>query len=293
MDGFLDFLSRTLVVGLTEQAPLALAALGFAVLYRLTGLVNVAFAETITLGAYFGMWVNTALGANFYVSMAVAGMLAGLLSVATYLIVFLPPKRRKVGAVEMIIISFGLSVVLRHLLQFVFGYEIVFFRVPPPSYMKFLGVGITSHDITAVTLVVALTLALSLFIQKTRYGKQIRALASDEHLALASGINPLLVTLMVWFFAGVAGGLAGAFFGVKASVMPDLGWDRFLLMLLVVLVGGRGSIWRVVAAAFGAGLVLTGLTLELTPLYAQVILIAVFIVILKARGNATREEAKV
>jgi branched-chain amino acid transport system permease protein len=293
MEAVLDFLSRTLVVGLTEQAPLALAALGFAVLYRLTGLVNVAFAETITLGAYFGMWATTTLGGNFYVAMVVAGLLSGLLSVVTYLLVFLPPKRRRVGAVEMIIISFGLSVVLRHALQYVFGYEIVFFKVPPPTYMKILGVGVTSHDIVAVTLAIVLTLALSLFIQRTRYGKQIRALASDEALAQASGINPLLTTLMVWFFAGVAGGLAGTFFGVKASVFPDLGWDRFLLMLLVVLVGGRGSIWGVVMAAFVSGFLINGLTLELTPLYAQVILITVFIVILKVRGGAVGEEGKV
>jgi branched-subunit amino acid ABC-type transport system permease component len=280
-----DFVAQTLVIGLTQQAPLALAALGFAVLYRLTGLVNVAFAETITLGAYFGMWVNTTFGLGFLESMVPAAVGTGLLSVATYFFVFRPAKQRRVGTTELIIISFGLSVFLRHALQFVFGYRIVYFDVPPPTYTEVLGVGVTS--------LVALTVLLTLFIQRTRWGKQIRALANDEQLAQVSGINPLTVTVMVWFFAGIAGGLAGGFYGVKASVMPGMGWDRFLLLLLVVLVGGSRNIWGVVIAALGAGLVLAGLTLSLSPLYAELILLGIFAVILKRRSNPALESGKV
>jgi branched-chain amino acid transport system permease protein len=288
-----DFVSQTVVIGLTQQAPLALAALGFAVLYRLTGLVNIAYAETITLGAYFGMWVNVTFGLGFLESMIPAAIGTGLLSVGTYLVVFRPAKARRVGPTELIIISFGLSVFLRHALQFVFGYRIVFFDVPPPTYTEILGVGVTSLDISAVAWVAALTVGLTLFVQRSIWGKQIRALASDEQLAQASGINPLAVTIMVWFFAGVAGGLAGGFFGVKASVMPALGWDRFLLLLLVVLVGGSRNVWGVVVAALFAGLLLAGLTLSLTPLYAELILLVVFAVILKARRNPAFEAAKV
>ncbi len=62
----LDFITQSVVIGLTENAPLVLAAIGFALLYKLTGLINVAYSETITLGAYFGMWLNTTYGLDFY-----------------------------------------------------------------------------------------------------------------------------------------------------------------------------------------------------------------------------------
>ena len=117
----MDFITQSLVIGLTEQAPLVLAAIGFALIYRLTGLINVAYAETVTLGAYFGMWINTTFELNFFVTLIPTAILSGLLSVATYLLIFRPAKRRNVGPLEMIIISFGLSVFLRHALQFVFG----------------------------------------------------------------------------------------------------------------------------------------------------------------------------
>ena len=61
----MDYVADALVIGLSEQGPLALAAMGLALIYYLNGIINVAYAETITLGAYFGMWANTALGLNF------------------------------------------------------------------------------------------------------------------------------------------------------------------------------------------------------------------------------------
>lgn len=289
----IDFLSKALVIGLSDQAPLVLAAIGLALIYYLSKVINVAFAETITLGAYFGMWFNTTFGLNFYASLVLAGILAGLLSVATYLVVFRPASIRKVGTVEVIIISFGLSVFLRHALQFVFGYEARFFDVPTPTYTEVLDVGVTTFQITAVALVIAAALGLYFFVQKTNYGQQIRALASDESLAQVSGINPLVVTLMIWFIAGTAGGLAGTFWGVSAAARPDLGWQRFLLVLLVVLVGGSWGIRGVIIAGLGTGVLLSGLKLEIPPLRAEIALLVVFIVILKLRGDRSDQAARV
>lgn len=290
----MDLFSDALVIGLTEQAPLVLATIGFALLYRLTGLINVAYSETITLGAYLGMWVNTTFNVNFYASLLPAGILAGLLSVATYFVIFRPAKQRNVGVLEMIIISFGLSILLRHGLQFVFGYENRYFEVPPPDTIKVLGVGVSSFRMLALVSVIVLSLALYWFIQRSSYGLQIRALASDEDLAQVSGIKPWTVTVLIWFIAGVAGGLAGAFYGVGASVRPRLGWQEFLFILLVVLVGGQKNIRGVIIVAFATGVALAAMTLQFgEALYSQMVLIIVFIIFLKVRGNPRAEAAKV
>ena len=251
-DALMEFITQSIVIGLTEHAPLVLAAIGFALLYRLTGLINVAYSETITLGAYFGMWLNTTFGLDFYTVLIPTGLLAGVLSVATYLAIFRPAKRRNVGALEMIIISFGLSIFLRHGLQFVFGYPERFFDVPPPDTIMVLGVGVTSFRLLALGSVAVLSLLLYVFIQRSSLGLQIRALASDEDLAQVSGIRPLAVTVLIWFIAGVAGGLAGAFYGVGSSVSPLLGWRQFLLILMVALVGGTWGLGGVIVVGRGA-----------------------------------------
>jgi branched-chain amino acid transport system permease protein len=290
----MDWITQSVVIGLTEQAPLVLAAIGFALIYRLTGLINVAYAETVTLGAYFGMWINTTFGLDFFVTLVPTAILAGLLSVTTYLVIFRPAKRRNVGTLEMIIISFGLSVFLRHALQFVFGYPLRFFEVPPPEAIDVLGVGVNTFRLFALVSVLALAAVLYLFIQRTKYGLQARALATDEGLAQASGIRPLTVTSIIWFVAGVAGGLAGAFYGVTSAVGPQLGWREFLFILLVVLVGGTWGLGGVIGVGIAAGIALTAMALAFGQvLYAEAALIIIFMALLKWRGRRLLEGAKV
>jgi branched-chain amino acid transport system permease protein len=290
----MDFIAQSVIIGLVEQAPLVLAAIGFALIYRLTGLINVAYAETLTLGAYFAMWLNTTFELDFYAVLIPTAILSGLLSVATYLLIFRPAKRRNVGTLEMIIISFGLSVFLRHALQFVFGYLLRFFDVPPPEAIDVLGVGVNTFRLIALVSVLALAAVLYLFIQRTKYGLQARALATDEDLAQASGIRPLTVTSIIWFVAGVAGGLAGAFYGVSSAVGPQLGWREFLFILLVVLVGGTWGLGGVIGVGIAAGIALTAMALAFGQvLYAEAALIIVFMVLLKWRGKRLLEGAKV
>lgn len=290
----MEFVTQAVVIGLTEHAPLVLAAIGFALLYRLTGLINVAYSETITLGAYFGVWANTTFGLDFFAVLLPAGLLAGLVSVSTYLLIFRVAKQRNVGVLEMIIISFGLSIVLRHGLQFVFGYPVRFFEVPPPETIVILGVGVASFRLLALGSVAVLALLIYWFIQRSRYGLQIRALASDEELAQVSGIRPLAVTMLIWFIAGIAGGLAGAFYGVGSSVAPLLGWRQFLFVLLVVLVGGTWGLRGVIAVGVATGVALSAMSLQFGQvLYAQLLLIVAFLVILKLRGRRLTEAAKV
>lgn len=290
----MNFIGDALVIGLTEHAPLVLAAMGFFLIYRLTGLINVAFSETVTLGAYFGMWLNVSFGLDFYTVVLPSGLLAGLLSVLTYFVVFRPAKRRNVGVLELIIISLGLSVFLRHALQFIFGYPVRYFEVPPPTTINVLGVGVGSFRILAFVMVILLALLLYWFIQRTSLGLQIRALASDEDLAEVSGVRPLLVTTLIWFIAGVAGGMAGAFYGVASSVVPLLGWRQFLLILLVVLVGGARSIRGVIVTGLITGVALAAMSLQLGQiLYAQLVLIVAFIALIKIRGSQSADTVKV
>jgi branched-subunit amino acid ABC-type transport system permease component len=185
-------------------------------------------------------------------------------------------------------------VFLRHAHQFIFGYPVRYFDVPPPTTINVLGVGVGSFRILAFVMVIVLALLLYWFIQRTRLGLQIRALASDEDLAEVSGVRPLLVTVLIWFIAGVAGGMAGAFYGVASSVAPLLGWRQFLLILLVVLVGGARSIRGVIVTGLITGVALAAMSLQLGQvLYAQLILIVAFVAILKVRGNQLADTVKV
>jgi len=284
---FWDLARKSLVIGITSDAPLVLAAIGFALLYRLTGLINVAYSETSPWRVSRDVGQHH-LRLNFYVTLIPTALLAGLFSVLTYFVIFRPAKQRKAGVVETIIISFGLSIFLRYGLQFIFGFEFRYYDVPVPKSVSLLGVGVSPSGsprwvppwpCPAADLV----------------HPEVQARRSDpgpgrrREAGPGERDQPPAVTVLIWFIAGMAGGLAGAFYGVNTSCRAWLGWDQFLFILLVVIIGGAKGIGGVFIAGLATGVVISFLELvpglNATTVYAQVIVIALFMVILKARGT--------
>ena len=280
---FAMFLKSTFVIGILESAPLMLAAVGFTLIFCLSGFMNIAYGENLTMGAFLAVTFNTVLGWNFYVSIIPAALLAGVLSVVTYLLVFRPAIKRGVGKIEMIILSVGLSFVIRYAINLIWGTDVRNFLVGKTYYLSFFGVGITSTQLICLGLVLLIALGLYLFIYRTNYGETMRALADNEELAMVSGINPIKVSILVWFLSGVAGGLAGIFTGVFTWVHSGIGWHEILVILLIAFIGRVGNVRGALIAGAVVGIITTAVTLVTQPAYGIVALLVVFILILKFR----------
>lgn len=274
-------------IGLLEASPLILAAMGFTLIFYLNGFMNIAYAETITFGAYFAILFNVVLGLHFYMSILPSMLFSGALSVAVYLGIFRPALNRGVGPTEMIILSVGVSFLLRYGLILIVGPEILFLDEPNITYMQILGLGATNLQLTALALVVVMAGILYWMIYNTGLGEQMRGLASNHDLAMASGINPHRTSVAIWFIAGCAGGLSGVFSGVFAQVSPYMGWNVILITMLVTIVAGIGSVRGAVVAAVVAGILTAFITMVSKPLYSEVVLLLAFIGVLTYRGART------
>jgi branched-subunit amino acid ABC-type transport system permease component len=279
----MSLITDSLILGIIEAAPLVLAAMGFTLIFYLNGFINVAYAETVTVGAYFAIVFNSMLGLNFYLAIIPSALLSGVISVATYLVVFRPAFRRGVESTEMIILSVGLSFFMRYSLRLIFGSELYALDIVSPTSIKIFGIGITNIQLTALVLVAVITVVLYLFIYRTNYGEMMRGLANNEVLAMVSGINPVKVSVLIWFLAGVAGGLAGLFYGVFSFVSTLLGWKLVLIIIMVTIVGGIGNVRGALIASIGAGIITAAVTLVTKPLYGEVILLLVFIGVLRLK----------
>lgn len=274
-------------IGLLEASPLILAAMGFTLIFYLNGFMNIAYAESITFGAYFAILFNVVLGAHFYVALLPSMLLSGAMSVAVYLAVFRPALNRGVGPTEMIILSVGVSFMLRYGLILVVGPENLFLNEPSITYMQVLGLGATNLQLVALALVFLMAGILYWMIYYTGLGEQMRGLANNRELAMASGINPHRTSMAIWFIAGCAGGMSGVFSGVFAQVTPYMGWNVILITMLVTIVAGVGSVRGAVVAAVVAGILTAFITLVTKPLYAEVVLLLAFIGVLTYRGART------
>lgn len=274
-------------IGLLEASPLILAAMGFTLIFYLNGFMNIAYAESITFGAYFAILFNVVLGAHFYVALLPSMLLSGAMSVAVYLAIFRPALNRGVGPTEMIILSVGVSFLLRYGLILIVGPENLFLNEPSIVYMQVLGLGATNLQLVALALVFAMAGILYWMVYYTGLGEQMRGLANNRELAMASGINPHVTSMAIWFIAGCAGGMSGVFSGVFAQVTPYMGWNVILITMLVTIVAGVGSVRGAFVAAVVAGILTAFITLVTKPLYAEVVLLLAFIGVLTYRGART------
>ena len=109
------------------------------------------------------------------------------------------------------------------------------------------------------------------------------ALADSEELSMIAGVNPIKVSVLVWFLSGVAGGLAGIFTGVFTWVHTGVGWNMILVVLLVAIIGKVGSVRGALLAGAAVGIITTAVTLVTKPAYGVVTLLIIFIAILKFR----------
>lgn len=279
----MELFRDALFIGLLQASPLVLAAMGFTLIYYLNGFINFAYGETMTFGAYFALLFNLSYGFGFYLSLVPATLLSGLLSVATYVLLFRPAIKRGVGPSELIILSVGLSFMLRYGLVLYWGAQNAFLNEPPIDYYNMLGVGATNVQLLALVLMIVVALNLYWVVYRTGFGEVVRALANNEELARVSGVDPHKVSVRVWFIAGCAGGLAGMFTGVFSLVNPLLGWNLILITVMVSIVAGVGSVRGALLASIAAGVLTALITLVSKPLYSEVILLSAFIIVLWSR----------
>ncbi|MEN8249714.1 MAG: branched-chain amino acid ABC transporter permease [Bacteroidota bacterium] len=280
---FLDFLKSTVLVGLLEAAPLMIAAIGFTMIYRLNGFLNIGYAENMTVGAYVAVTLNTFLGWNIYVSMIPSVLISGIVSVLTYLILFRPAMRKGMDKTELVILSVGLAFFIRFSLNAGFTNQIFSYVIPKPAYLSFFGMGITSTQLICLGVALIIALVFTLFMYKTNYGMVMRALADNENLAMTSGINPLKVSIIVWFLAGAVGGLAGVFSGVFTWINTLIGFNHVLIIIMIAIVGGIGSVRGALVVGAFVGMITTAVTLVSKPLYGVILLLVIFILILRFR----------
>ena len=118
---------------------------------------------------------------------------------------------------------------------------------------------------------------------KTNNGEKMRGLADNKELAMLSGINPMKVSILIWFIAGALGGLAGQFYGVFSFISSSLGWNLILIVIMVTIVGGIGNIRGALLASAGVGFIMSAVTLISNSAYGNVVLMIIFIGILKIR----------
>jgi branched-subunit amino acid ABC-type transport system permease component len=274
--------------GLLGEGLLALAMVEFLFVRRFSALERgtVAGAGAVLLGlsllARFPVGLPGFLESTITLGTAIAVVSVAIFAVAMDILLWRPLRRRKSNILTLVIVSIGLALALRSILQLQYGADAHAYPLPlqPPQFIE--GVALSNTEIDTFGIALLAIVAVHLLLAYTRIGKAFRALADNRDLARASGIDVDRMVLYVWALAGGLAGLAGVLLAFAVNVNPNLGWDWLLPVFAAVILGGIGSAYGAMAGA-----VVLGIAMEMSvywvPSYRDAVGFAVLVLALVVR----------
>ncbi len=286
--------AQQMVSGLRFGLIIAMTAIGLSLVFGTTGLINFAHGDIVIFGA-FAAWILNATGPGFPLLVAaplgvlIAAGLGGVLDRGMYR----PLRRRGVGLFQLLVVTIGVSLILRYGL-------LIFFGGSRRQYTDFIGqeriqfgpISQTPRNLIIMAIAIAVLVLVGLAIQRSRLGKAMRAVADNRDLAESSGIDVERVVGLVWILGSGLAGLGGILYGAMFSFQYISGFQLLLLMFAAIILGGLGT-------AFGAmvGGILIGMIVEVSAVffptdlgYAWALGILILVLLVRPQGLLGRAE---
>lgn len=245
---------QTAMDGLVLGSTYALLALGFALVFGVLGVLNVAHADFAVLGAYIALISVDAFGGGLLTALAAAivtGVVSGLMLQFAVL-----RRLRTDQHLSAFIATLGVAFVLQYGIARIFGpRDRTFDPLISTNFRTFGGVTISDPQLLVIGVTGATMAGLLLWLRKSSTGRQIRAVAESETVASILGVHVYRVRAFTICIATSMATVAGVLLtNLNGAVEPFLGADLALRMFVIVLVAGMGSIGAPVLVAFGLGL---------------------------------------
>lgn len=246
----MDYLLLLTASGLVAGACYGMIAMGFALIYKATGVVNFAQGELVMLTAYVAYSIAGALDLGFFALLAATVPIAMALGLTLERIFIRPMLGEPLFAIVMVTI--GLAVILRGVTIMIWGPDPLDFPAGLSRDVILIGpLPFYPAQLYALGCLAALVAAASLFLRYTRVGIAMRAVASNETAALLMGVSVSRMHAISWSLSAAIAAIAGVIFAANFKLGPDM-WFQGLKSFPALILGGLDS---VLGAAIG-GLVI-------------------------------------
>lgn len=257
-------LAQQLMNGLVSGAIYALFALGFTLIFGVQKLLNLAHGAVFMAGAFIAYFLVIS-GLPFWLAALVAMVASGLISVLIDIVAFRPLRARGQAEFAAIVTSIGVDLILINIAQRVSDTRVLSFPFGtfPVEFYRILGVRISLLQILILVVVGLVLFGLVYYLQKTSFGRQVRAVSTNERASALLGVSARSVYFQTFFISGALAGLAGVLIGLSFNSIQFLMGEPYMLRaFVVVVIGGLGSVPGAVIASL-----LLGVTQTLTVVY--------------------------
>lgn len=234
---------------------LFLLSVGLTVIFGLMHFVNLAHGSLYALGAYAAASVGALIG--FWGGLLVAPLAVAALGVVLYLVFI--RRMRRAGPMAQVLVTFGLIFVMLDLTRIVWGSQALSAPIPAllDGRLSILGVEYPIYRLFVIALGLAIWGVLALVLGRTQIGAMIRAGVDNDAMAACMGIDVERLFFAVFCVGCALAGLAGAVAAPLLSVTPDMGLQILIPTLIVIVIGGLGSLKGAIAGSLIYGVVQT------------------------------------
>lgn len=233
------FFMQLLLSGLSMGSIYALVALGFVLIYKATSILNLAQGEFLMVGAYICLSMTLDFGLNFFASFMLTMVFSVILGLAVERFVLRPLIGEPI--ISVIMVTLGLTYILRGLVIMIWGNDIRQFNIFPEQPVDFWGVKLTYLYLYSLGISLILLTIFGIFFKYARTGIFMRAVADHQTAAQSMGISVRGVFAMSWCISAVVSSIGGILVGNIAGVGVDLSYIG-LKVLPAVILGGLDSI---------------------------------------------------
>ena len=294
----MSFFFQELVNGITTGALYSLVALGFSMVYGVLKLLNFAHGDLYMVGAYIGFFIIQFFGGAANVRIAVPLLLAIMFVVAAGLVGglgvaierFAYRPLRDAPRIAPLITAIGVSFFLESAALLLFGSQFREYNtaefISLSSGIQIGSVTIDSVQILVLVLGLLLMTGLQLLVNRSRLGRQMRAVAADREAAEMLGINVNFVITATFFLGSALAGIAGVMGGLLFNtVTATIGFVAGLKAFTAAVVGGIGSIPGAMLGGLVIGVAESFVTGYISSTYSNLIVFGLLIVVMLVRPS--------
>jgi len=241
--------------GLQAGVTLFLVAAGLTLILGIMDVVFLAHGAQVMIGAYAAAAIVAATG-NFYLGFLLA---IPLTFASGYLLEFLLIRHLyRRDHMEQVLATFGLILFFNELIRIGFGPAALYSDLPPSlsGFVEVLpGTPYPVYRLGVILVGLACAVAIHMFVSRTRIGAMVRAGANNPEMTAALGINIKILFRLIFATGACFAGVAGMMLGPITAVQPGMGEPLLILSLVVIIIGGIGSVRGAFIAAIIVGLV--------------------------------------
>ncbi len=279
------------VYGLADGAILALAALGFVLIYKATRVINFAQGEFLLVGAYTFYTAFVLFGLPLILASLVGVIGAIVLGVAVERFVLRPLVGE--NPISVIMVTIGLAAVLRAGVQMFFGTAVREQpKLLPTGSIDVAGGTVPVNRLFVIVIAAAVLAAFTVFFRRSRHGIAMRAVADDQQAALTMGISVRRVFVLAWALAALSALIAGVLLADLSAVEQNIAAFG-LIVFPVVIVGGLDSVPGTIVGGLVIGLLKQYVSGYADPGLAEVVPYLVLMAILMVRPYGIFGETRI